>query len=137
MSLPARTLDDRTFVTPQITLASLPAFAAEGVVAVMSHRPDGEDPGQPTAAEVEAAAAEAGLRFIHAPVQGFPDAAAVAATGEVLASLGADEKVLMFCRSGTRSTVAWALAMRANGAEPDGLRAAAASAGYDLSRLPL
>lgn len=137
MTLPARTLDDRTFVAPQITLASLPAFAAQGVVSVMSHRPDGEDPGQPTAAEVQAAATEAGLRFVHAPVQGFPDQTAVTATGEVLASLGPDDKVLMFCRSGTRSAVAWALAMRAMGADAEDLRAAAADAGYDLSRLPL
>lgn len=137
MPLPARTLDDRTYVAPQIPLTSLADFAAEGVVAVMSHRPDGEDPGQPTAAEVEAAAAALGLRFVHAPVRGFPDQSAVDATGEVLSSLQAGQKVLMFCRSGTRSTVAWALAMSANGADADDLRAAAADAGYDLSRLPL
>jgi uncharacterized protein (TIGR01244 family) len=44
----------------------------------------------------------------------------------------------MFCRSGTRSTFAWALAMRAlDRSDAKTLRETAASAGYDLSRLPL
>lgn len=137
MLLSARTLDARTLVAPQIALTSLPAFAEAGVVAIMSHRSDDEDPGQPTAADVEAAATALGLRFVHAPVHGFPDAAAIEATAEVLSGLGQDQKVLMFCRSGARSTVAWALAMRSAGADADDLRAAAADAGYDLSRLPL
>ncbi|MFY7850619.1 MAG: beta-lactamase hydrolase domain-containing protein, partial [Brevundimonas sp.] len=47
------------------------------------------------------------------------------------------DPVLMFCRSGTRSAVTWALAMRQAGADADGLRAAGARAGYDLSRMPL
>jgi uncharacterized protein (TIGR01244 family) len=56
------------------------------------------------------------------------------AVGEVLAT---GEPVLMFCRSGTRSAMTWALAMRRAGAEPEALREAAAPAGCDLSRLPL
>ena len=60
------------------------------------------------------------------------------AVRSVAAALEADEPVLMYCRSGTRSTIAWALAMRAlDRAEPDAIREAAANAGYDLSRLPL
>ena len=43
----------------------------------------------------------------------------------------------MFCRSGMRSAATWAMAQRLDGADPYDLRAAAASAGYDLSRLPL
>jgi uncharacterized protein (TIGR01244 family) len=44
----------------------------------------------------------------------------------------------MYCRSGTRSAITWALAIRSLGrGEPEDLRAAAAAAGYDLSRLPL
>lgn len=133
-----QTLDARTLVAPQITPDSLAAFAEAGVVVVISHRPDDEDPGQPTAVELASAAAAAGLRFVHAPVRGLPDTAAVEATAGVLSALEHQERVLMFCRSGTRSTVTWALAMRAlDRAGPDALREAAANAGYDLSRLPL
>jgi 3-mercaptopyruvate sulfurtransferase SseA len=60
--------------------------------------------------------------------------AAVEAVGVILAK---GDPVLMFCRSGTRSAVTWALAMRQAGADADGLRAAGARAGYDLSRMPL
>jgi uncharacterized protein (TIGR01244 family) len=41
--------------------------------------------------------------------------------------------VLAYCRSGTRSTLLWALAEASNGADPDELSATAAAAGYDLS----
>lgn len=138
MLTPYQTLDARTLVAPQIAVDSLAAYGDAGVVVVISHRPDDEDPGQPSAAEMADAAAAAGLRFVHAPVRGLPDAAAVTATAAVLAALEHHERVLMFCRSGARSAMAWALAMRSLGhGEPDQLRDAAARAGYDLSRLPL
>ncbi|MGV8929634.1 MAG: TIGR01244 family sulfur transferase [Brevundimonas sp.] len=138
MTLPCHSLDAQTLVAAQIHPDSLAEFAKAGVVVVVSHRPDDEEPGQPRAEDVAAAAAAAGLGFVHAPVRGLPDEAAVAATAKVLASLGPDERVLMFCRSGMRSTVAWALASRSLGrGEPDEIRAAAAAAGYDLSRLSL
>lgn len=129
-----RVLSDTVRVAPQIVLSDITEAAALGVKTVVSNRPDGEDPGQPTAAEVAVAAEAAGLDFVHAPISGFPDEAAVSAVGEVLA---AGRPVLMFCRSGTRSAMVWALAMRRAGADANGLRDAAAGAGYDLSRLPL
>jgi uncharacterized protein (TIGR01244 family) len=138
MTSPTHILAPGTLVAPQVSTDSLADLAGSGVTVLVSHRPDGEEPGQPSANEMAGAAAAAGLRFVHIPVSGMPDAAAVTATADVLKTLGADESVLMFCRSGTRSTVAWALAMRALGrAEPEDLRATAAAAGYDLSRLPL
>jgi uncharacterized protein (TIGR01244 family) len=129
-----RVLSDTVRVAPQIALDDVARAEALGVTTIVSNRPDGEDPGQPTAAEVAAAARAVGIDFVHAPVTGFPDDAAVAAVGEVLA---AGEPVLMFCRSGTRSAMTWALAMRRSGTEPEALREAGAQAGYDLSRLPL
>jgi uncharacterized protein (TIGR01244 family) len=46
---------------------------------------------------------------------------------------GASGPVLAYCRSGTRSTLLWALAEASKGADPDELAAAAARAGYDVS----
>lgn len=130
-----RPLDQTVWAAPQIAVEDLPRIAALGVRTVVNNRPDGEDHGQPTSAEIEAAVRSAGLDYIHAPIAGMPGPDAVRAVATVLE---ADEPVLLYCRSGTRSTVAWALAMRAlDRAEPGELRSAAANAGYDLSRLPL
>lgn len=109
-------------------------LAASGVRRIISNRPDGEDPGQPTAAEMEDAARTAGMEFNWIPVTGMPNPAQVAAVGELLAD---GRPTVMFCRSGTRSAAAWAMAERLRGARADELRAAAAAAGYDFSRLPL
>ena len=130
-----RPLTDTVWASPQLALADLPALAAQGIKRIVNNRPDGEEPGQPTSAEMEAAARAAGLDYLHAPIAGMPGPDAVRAVGAVLE---ADEPVVMYCRSGTRSTFAWALATRMLGrAEPDAIRQAAADAGYDLSRLPL
>lgn len=104
---------------------------------MVNHRPDGEEPGQPSAAEIARAAGEAGMKVVHAPVRGLPDAAAVAATRAALDGLGPEDKAVMFCRSGMRSTAAWAMAERLAGADPEALRRAALAAGYDLAAVPL
>jgi uncharacterized protein (TIGR01244 family) len=41
--------------------------------------------------------------------------------------------VLAYCRSGTRSTLLWALAEAQAGGDPDALTNLAAKAGYDIS----
>jgi uncharacterized protein (TIGR01244 family) len=41
--------------------------------------------------------------------------------------------VLAYCRSGTRSTLLWALAQAARGEDPDRVAADAAGAGYDVA----
>ena len=45
----------------------------------------------------------------------------------------AQGKVLAFCRSGTRSTLLWALAQASRGEDPASLAATAQAAGYNLS----
>ena len=130
-----KTLAPGVLVSGQIDLDDLKTAAAKGVTRVVNNRPDHEEAGQPSSAEIEAAARAAGLAYVHAPVRGMPDAAAVASVAEALAD-GAS--TLLYCRSGMRSASAWALAMAASGRmEADDIRAAAAGAGYDLSRLPL
>jgi uncharacterized protein (TIGR01244 family) len=46
---------------------------------------------------------------------------------------GNDGKTLAFCRSGTRSTLLWALAEADNGRDPETVANEAAGAGYDVS----
>lgn len=130
-----RQLANATWAAPQIALDDLAAISAMGVKWIINNRPDEEDIGQPSSISIETAARDLGLDYVHAPVSGMPGPATVHAVAAVLET---DEPVLMFCRSGTRSTIAWALAMRVTGrAQPEALREAAAAAGYDLSRLPL
>jgi uncharacterized protein (TIGR01244 family) len=125
------TLTPLMAVAPQISPEDCAAAAAQGYVAIVSNRPDGEAPGQPNAATMQAAAEAAGLRFAHIPIDhsGFamPQVEAMAA---VLRDGG---PVLAFCRSGTRSANLWALAAASMGEDPEALVAAAAGGGYDLS----
>ncbi|KAB7646607.1 TIGR01244 family phosphatase [Polymorphobacter fuscus] len=118
-------------VAAQIAPEDCAAAAAQGYVAIISNRPDDEVPGQPSAAKIGAAAAEAGLRFAHIPVgPAGIDEADIAA---MAAELAAGGPVLAYCRSGTRSTNLWALAAASRGGDADAIVAAAAAGGYDVS----
>ncbi len=124
-------LDERTFVAGQIRPEDMPAIKAAGVTAIVNNRPDGEEPGQPAAAEIAEAAQAAGLSYRHIPMAGGLNAALVQEMADALSQ--ADGAVLAFCRSGTRSTYLWALAESQRGADGDELMQKAAAAGYDLS----
>ena len=104
--------------------------AARGVTLAINNRPDGEEPDQVDAAALGAAAKAAGLAYLHLPVETEFSAEKVAALSEALA--GAEGPVLVFCRSGTRSTYLWALARAREGAVPEALVRNAAHAGYNL-----
>ena len=127
-------LDNGILVAGQIRPADIGEIADAGVTLIVDNRPDGEELGQPDAAEIERAAAAEGIAFRHVPFQGLPHPAAVAAVADVLG--GANDTVLLFCRSGTRSTWVWAMAKARGGANVHDLIARAAVAGYDLSALP-
>ena len=129
-----RPLSATVWASPQLAPEALADLAAAGIRQIISNRPDGEDPGQPTAADMETAARTAGLSFVWVPVSGMPGPSQTEAVSEALAD---GLPTVMFCRSGTRSAMVWAMAERMGGADADDLRTAAASAGYDLSRLPL
>ena len=45
----------------------------------------------------------------------------------------AEGPILAYCRSGTRSTLLWALAAAKQGVEPEDIARTAARAGYDVS----
>ncbi len=97
---------------------------------IVNNRPDGEEPGQPAGAEIEAAARAAGIAYRHIPVAAGFSPEQVEAMNEALGA--SDGAVLAFCRSGTRSTYLWALARAGAGEAADSLIAKAAAAGYDL-----
>lgn len=127
-----RHVTDDLSVAPQITLADVAEAARLGFKTLISNRPDGEEPGQPTAAQFAAAAEATGLAFHHIPVRGGPGPAEIDATRAVLAE--AATPVLAFCRSGTRSIVTWSICQATSGAMNRGdLVSLGRQAGYDLS----
>src|SRR5687767_13507286 len=127
-----RKLDETTFVSVrQVTVGDVDQAAAAGIRLIVNNRPDGEEPGQPSSAEIEAAAHASGLGYRHIPVAGGFPAERVETMAEALES----GPVLAFCRSGTRSTCLWALARASRGADPASLIRRAAEAGYDLRPL--
>ena len=123
-------LSDTVGVSGQISAELVPQIAAAGYKVLINNRPDGEEPGQPTSAEIAAAAAAAGLEYHYLPVTAmdFPG-------GDIdqLADFFDDEDrpVYAFCRTGTRCTNLWVVTR-----EPDEQDEAAAKArgiGFDLS----
>ena len=121
-------------VAGQIHPEELPSLAGIGVTMIVNNRPDGEEPGQPAGAEIEAAAREAGIYYRHIPVgkDGLSSDLVEAMAGAMAETEGT---ILAFCRSGTRSTYLWALAASRLGADGDVLVEKAAAAGYDLAPL--
>ena len=125
-----RTVTQTFSVSPQIAVSDVAAAAADGFTLIVNNRPDGEVPGQPTNAEMAAAALAAGVDYVYAPVVGRPGPAQVAAVREAVA--GARGKVLAFCRSGTRSICVWAMG-QAGAVDRGELIRLGAAAGYDLA----
>ena len=127
-----RRVTDDFSVAPQITLADMQAAADAGFKLVINNRPDGEDAGQPTNAQMRAAAEGAGLEYVFAPVVGRPTRDVAETVRAAIDEAGGP--VLAFCRSGTRSINTWALGQALSGQRPrDELLTLGQQAGYDLS----
>lgn len=128
-----RKIDDKTFASQQIELADVAEAEALGIGLIINNRPEDESPDQTPGAEIEAAATAAGIAYVAIPVThaGF-SMPQVEAMEAALAAAG-DKPVLAYCRSGTRSTLLWALAQAKMGMAPDAIAAHAAGAGYDVS----
>lgn len=134
MSLMAdiRTVTPAFAVAPQIAVADIPEIAEKGFTLIICNRPDGETLDQPPAAQIKAAAEAAGLGFAHIPVVGAPNAAQAEALRAAIAE--ATGPVLAYCRSGTRSIMAWTLGQSASGERSrEELIALGRAAGYDVS----
>ena len=127
-----RQLDERTLISSQIRPEEVAALAEAGVTMIVNNRPDGEDADQPLAAEIEAAAREAGIAYRHIPIVRGMGPSDIEAMGEAI-SEAKDGKLLAFCRTGNRSTLVWAVAQYDAGVPREELEKAAAGAGMDLS----
>lgn len=127
-------LADGFLVAGQITPDDIAAAKANGVTLIINNRPDGEAPGQPRGEKIEAAATAAGLSYVAIPIG--PMGVGERHLDALDAALADNEGgALAFCRTGTRSTMVWALARARAGDSPDQIIREAAEAGYDIARL--
>jgi uncharacterized protein (TIGR01244 family) len=126
------------YLTPSIAVAGVLTpedfglLATQGFKTIVNNRPDGEEAGQLTAQEETELARRAGVTYIYLP----------AATHEVLEGYFVDAldatmssisgPLLLHCRSGLRSTIAWAAVAVRSGVALDKVLATAKSAGHDL-----
>jgi uncharacterized protein (TIGR01244 family) len=126
-----RQLDDRTLVNGQISPEDIDALKALGVTLIVNNRPDGEDVGQPESDDIEAAAKAAGIDYRHVPIARGLGPSDIEAMREAMHATG-DGKMFAFCRSGNRSTLAWAVAKSEDGVPTEELHRQANEAGFDL-----
>jgi len=125
-----RELGSRTLVSGQIAPEEVAGLAGMGVTVLVNNRPDGEEPGQPLAADIEAAAEQAGIAYRFVPIIRGIGPADVEAMQDAIQVAG-DGKLLAFCRSGSRSAFACALAHREDGASADEVSGRLSKAGFD------
>jgi uncharacterized protein (TIGR01244 family) len=127
-----RQLTDSFWASPQITLEDVEEAKARGFALIINNRPDGEGAEQVPGGAIEAAARSAGLDYRSIPVThaGFSEDQVRAMATAIDEAAG---PVLAYCRSGTRSTLLWALARAAAGEVPDTIASRAAAAGYDVA----
>lgn len=99
-------LSDRLAVAPQVLPGDIAGLAAAGFAGIVNNRPEGEAPGQPSSAELEAEARRHGLAYWHVPVvPGKMSEQEVRAFAAALRE--AQGPVLAFCRTGNRSAALW------------------------------
>ena len=119
----------------RLDAGDIAALAQSGVKTIVNNRPDNEDPGQLPAAEARRLAAAHGIAYHHIPVTAASlSRADVDAFAAVLKN--APQPVVVHCRSGTRSTLLWALTRLREGADPFALVGDAAKHGIDIATLP-
>jgi uncharacterized protein (TIGR01244 family) len=127
-----RKLTDTVLASPQIGLDDIAQARALGVTLIINNRPEHESDDQTPGAAIAAAAQAAGMAYVAIPVThaGFSESQV---TAMAAALAGAEGPVLAYCRSGTRSTLLWAMAQASRGGNPADLAAQAAQAGYDIT----
>ena len=127
-----RKLSDEVLASAQLTLADLYTAKSVGVRLIVNNRPEGEAEDQVPGEAIEAAARAMGIDYLAIPIS--PGTFTTAQVQAMIGALaGAEGTVLAYCRTGTRSTLLWALAQAAMGVPTEAIASAAAAAGYDIS----
>ncbi|MCE7030183.1 TIGR01244 family sulfur transferase [Jiella avicenniae] len=126
-----KNLTEQLAVRDQVSPDEVAALGGAGFRSIIVNRPDGEGADQPSFAEIERAARDAGMEARYIPVvigkTSNEDVAKFAAAMDEL-----PKPVVAFCRSGMRSATLWALSQVGQRPEQD-IVARAKAAGYDVA----
>jgi uncharacterized protein (TIGR01244 family) len=125
-----RQLDDKVMVSGQLAPHEVAGLAEQGITVLVNNRPDGEEPGQPLAGDIEEAAGAAGISYHFVPIIRGIGPADVEEMQKALRDAKGG-KLLAFCRSGTRSALAVSLAKREEGASAEDVQQSLVQAGFD------
>lgn len=127
-------LEPNVAVCGQLAPKDMTDVATRGFRAIVNNRPDGEAWfGQPSSASLDEAAAAAGVESHHIPFT-MPTLKVEDARKLQAAMDGSGGPVLIFCASGFRSALLWAIARAAAGVSVDDLLKSAAAAGQPLDK---
>ena len=120
-------------VSDQITEEDIEQLKEAGFKTIFCNRPDNEEQNQVTVKSIQDKTIESGLNFIHQPVIG----------GQISQNDidefsdyydDAEKPIFAYCRTGTRSSMLWALSESGKRSKDEILQLTS-SAGYDLSNL--
>ncbi len=126
-------LNEHVAFGPQVMPELIAGLAEHGFEQLICNRPDNEEPHQPSIDSIRAAAEAHGIAVIYAPVGGTQlDQAILDSTREALDN---NKKTLMYCRSGMRSSVLWAMVQLQQGAPMDETFNQLAAIGYDAASM--
>ena len=126
-------ISDKLYVGPQLTAEDISRAKSQGFAAIVNNRPDGEEPGQPSAAENCLVAEGEQLAYTHIPVTaGQISESQVRAFQKALSEAGGP--VLAHCKTGTRSATLYAIGEVLDGRmDKDQVIPFGQSVGLDLS----
>ncbi|MEH6909367.1 MAG: TIGR01244 family sulfur transferase [Oceanicoccus sp.] len=124
-------INDCISIAEQIHESDLGELRDMGFTLIVCNRPDNEVAEQPSFDAIEKAAQQVGITAIHLPFS------ATHLTDDIVESftalINSDQKILAYCRTGTRSCNLWAASSAKMGKAPDALIAQANQLGYDVS----
>ena len=106
-----RKIDANFAVAGQLLPGQIDEIAAAGFKTIICARPDHEEPGQPTFAEVARVAKEKGLQAVHIPISGGMTEGALIRMEKALKEL--PMPMYGYCRSGGRAGSLYSAALRA------------------------
>lgn len=121
------------WVAPQLTPEDVKDAAAMGVALIINNRPDGEAPGQPAGAELEAAAKAADIDYAFIPVDRSGITPDHTAAFERAVDDAGEGATLAFCLTGLRSVLVRSYAAARFGKPVGQIIAEAAEAGFDIA----
>ena len=120
------------FVSPQILASDVGLLKEQGFETIVCNRPDNEEPNQPDFESINKECSRLGLKFYNYPLS--PGDLNIERVSETKGLLEEGNKILAYCRTGTRCITLWACAEVANKEVKEILKISE-NAGYDLNHM--